>query len=109
MRYLIAVIESQARPTHSQEEIAAIDAFNDELVAAGQRLLAIGIDNPSKSVLIDNRDGQIKQIHGSIMDAEEYVSGIWIIDVPSIQIAQQRAAQGSKACNRKVEVRPILG
>jgi hypothetical protein len=109
MRYLIAIIEIQDMPTHSAEEVAAIDAFNDELIAAGQRLLGIGIDKPSQSILIDNRDGEIKQTQGSIMDAYEYVSGIWIIDVPNIEVALDRAAQGSKACNRRVEVRPILG
>jgi hypothetical protein len=109
MRFLINVIESIDRPAHSRQEIDAIDAFNDEMVAAGQRVLAVGITSPENSIQIDNRDGQVKYIKESLADSNEYVSGIWIIDVPNREIALELAAQGSKACNRRVELRPLLG
>ena len=109
MRFLINVIESIDRPAHSRQEIDAIDTFNDEMVAAGQRVLAVGIASPENSIQIDNRDGQVKQIKESFTDSNEYVSGIWIIDVPNREIALELAAQGSKACNRRVELRPLLG
>jgi len=109
MRFLINVIESIEKPAHSRQEIDAIDAFNDEMVAAGQRVLAVGIASPDNSILIDNRDGDVKYIDESFNDSCEYVSGIWIIDVPTREIALELAAQGSKACNRRVELRPLLG
>ena len=109
MRFLINVIESREKPAHSRQEIEAIDAFNDEMVAAGQRVLAIGIASPDNSILIDNRDGDVKYINESFNDSSEYVSGVWIIDVPTREIALQLAARGSKACNRRVELRPLLG
>ena len=109
MRFLINVIESIDRPAHSRQEIDAIDSFNDEMVAAGQRVLAVGITSPENSIQIDNRDGQVKYIKESLADSNEYVSGIWIIDVPNREIALELAAQGSKACNRRVELRPLLG
>ena len=109
MRFLINVIESIDRPAHSRQEIDAIDAFNDEMVAAGQRVLAVGITSPENSIQIDNRDGQVKYIKESLADSNEYVSGIWIIDVPNREIALELAARGSKACNRRVELRPLLG
>jgi len=109
MRFLINVIESIEKPAHSRQEIDAIDALNDEMVAAGQRVLAVGIASPDNSTLIDNRDGDIKYINESFIDSSEYVSGIWIIDVPTREIALELAARGSKACNRRVELRPLLG
>ena len=109
MRFLINVIESIDRPAHSGQEIDAIDTFNDEMVAAGQRVLAVGITSPENSIQIDNRDGQVKYIKESLADSNEYVSGIWIIDVPNREIALELAARGSKACNRRVELRPLLG
>jgi hypothetical protein len=109
MRFLINVIESIDRPAHSRQEIDAIDTFNDEMVAAGQRVLAVGIASPENSIQIDNRDGQVKYIKESLTDSNEYISGIWIIDVPNREIALELAAQGSKACNRRVELRPLLG
>ena len=109
MRFLINVIESIEKPAHSRQEIDAIDAFNDEMVAAGQRVLAVGIASPDNSILIDNRDGDVKYINENFNDSSEYVSGIWIIDVPTREIALELAARGSKACNRRVELRPLLG
>jgi len=109
MRFLINVIESIERPAHSRQEIDAIDAFNNEMVAAGERVLAVGIASPDNSIQIDNRDGQVKYIKESLADSNEYVSGIWIIDVPNQEIALELAARGSKACNRRVELRPLLG
>jgi hypothetical protein len=109
MRFLINVIESIERPAHSRQEIDAIDAFNNEMVAAGERVLAVGIASPENSIQIDNRDGQLKYIKESLADSNEYVSGFWIIDVPNQEIALELAARGSKACNRRVELRPLLG
>jgi hypothetical protein len=109
MRFLINVIESTERPAHSRQEIDAIDAFNNEMVAAGERVLAVGIASPENSIQIDNRDSQAKYIKESLTDSSEYVSGFWIIDVPNQEIALELAARGSKACNRRVELRPLLG
>jgi hypothetical protein len=109
MRFLINVIESIERPAHSRQEIDAIDAFNNEMVAAGERVLAVGIASPENSIQIDNRDGQVNYIKESLTDSSEYISGIWIIDVPNQEIALELAARGSKACNRRVELRPLLG
>jgi hypothetical protein len=109
MRFLINVIESIERPAHSRQEIDAIDAFNNEMVAAGERVLAVGIASPENSIQIDNRDGQVNYIKESLTDSSEYVSGFWIIDVSNQEIALELAAQGSKACNRRVELRPLLG
>jgi hypothetical protein len=109
MRFLINVIESIERPAHSRQEIDAIDAFNNEMVAAGERVLAVGIASPENSIQIDNRDGQVNYIKESLTDSSEYISGFWIIDVSNQEIALELAAQGSKACNRRVELRPLLG
>lgn len=109
MRFLINVIESIERPAHSRQEIDAIDAFNNEMVAAGERVLAVGIASPENSIQIDNRDGQVNYIKESLTDSSEYVSGFWIIDVSNQEIALELAGRGSKACNRRVELRPLLG
>jgi hypothetical protein len=79
------------------------------MVAAGQRVLAIGIASPDDSIQIDNRGGEVKYIQESLTNSNEYVSGFWIIDVPNQEIALELAARGSKACNRRVELRPLLG
>jgi hypothetical protein len=39
---------------------------------------------------------------------EKYLAGFWIIEAFDLDVALRLAAEGSKACNRKVEVRPFL-
>jgi len=109
MRFVINIIESIEKPAHSKQEIEAIDALNEEMIAAGQRVLAVGIASPENSIQIDNRAGEVKHVKESFTYSSEYVSGFWIIDVPNQEIALELAARGSKACNRIIELRPILG
>ena len=109
MRFVISVIDSQTRSPHSPEEIAAIDAINDEMQNAGYRVFAGGLDSPASSKLFDNRSGSLKTFDGSFYSGEEFFSGFWIIDVPSREIAEELARKASAACNRKVELRPLLG
>lgn len=109
MRYMISVIDNQSRSPHSPEEIAAIDDFNDLLVAKGYRILAVGLEDPKSAQVFDYRAGQNSITAGPFLSSTEFVSGIWIIDVPTPEIAAELAAQGSQACNRRVELRAIIG
>jgi hypothetical protein len=109
MRFLISVIDTQTRAPHTPEEMKAIDDFNDKIEEDGQRFIACGIDSPDKAVVFDSRNDSEKSIPGPHHSSAEYFSGFWIVKVDSLETAQQLAAEGSKACNRKVELRPLLG
>jgi hypothetical protein len=109
MKFMISVIDTQTRPPHTPQEISAIDAFNDKLQAAGQRVLAIGLDSPKEAMVIDARNNSLKSSSGPLHETNEYQSGIWIIEVADHETAIQLAEEGSRACNRKVELRPVLG
>jgi hypothetical protein len=39
---------------------------------------------------------------------DEYLAGFWIMEAAGLDVALKLAAEGSKACNRKIEVRPFL-
>ena len=45
---------------------------------------------------------------GPFVESKEYLAGFWIIEAADLDVALKLAAEGSKACNRKVEVRPFL-
>lgn len=109
MRFIISVIDTQTRAPHTPEEIKAIDDFNDKIEKAGQRIFACGIDSPDKAMVFDSRDGAETTISGPHHSSVEYFSGFWIVKVDSLATAQKLAAEGSRACNRKVELRPLLG
>jgi hypothetical protein len=109
MRFLISVIDTQTRSPHTPEEMKAIDDFNDKIEDAGQRLFACGIDSPDKAMVFDSRNAAAISIPGPHHSSDEFFSGFWIVKVDSLETAQQLAAEGSKACNRKVELRPLFG
>ena len=108
MRYLISVIDD-ATGTASPGEMAAIDAFNDRLRADGHWVFAGGLGAPDTATVIDNRGGNAALTNGPFLASKEYLAGFWIIDAPNAEMAIQLATEGSKHCNRKVEVRPFLG
>jgi hypothetical protein len=108
MQYLVSVIDDRtgsATPT----EMAAIDAFNHRLEAEGHWVFAGGLASPSTATVIDDRGGETVFTDGPFLESKEYLGGFWIIDAPDLDVALKLAAEGSKSCNRKVEVRPLLG
>jgi hypothetical protein len=108
VRFLLSVIDSASR-TGSSDEMAAIDIFNEKLQKNGQWIFACGVDSPSTASLIDNRASVGSIVKGSYVDNDEFQSGFWIINAADHDEAIALALEGSKACNRKVEVRPLLG
>ena len=45
---------------------------------------------------------------GPFLESKEFLGGFWIIEAPDLDVALRIASDGSKACNRKVEVWPVL-
>jgi hypothetical protein len=107
MQYLVSVIHDQPGLA-TPEEQAAIDVFNDRLQAEGQWVFAGGLAAPSSATVIDNRGEEAMVTDGPFVESKEYLIGFWIIEAAGLDVALKLAAEGSKACNRKVEVRPFL-
>jgi hypothetical protein len=107
MQYLVSVINDTASLA-SPDEMAAIDVFNDRLQAEGYWVFAGGLGTPSSATVIDNRGEEALFTDGPFLESKEYLVGFWIIEASDLDVALKLAAEGSKACNRKVEVRPFL-
>jgi hypothetical protein len=107
MQYLVSVINDTASLA-TPDEMAAIDVFNDQLQAEGHWVFAGGLGSPSAATVIDNRGEEAMFTDGPFLESKEYVVGFWIIEAADLDAALKLAAEGSKACNRKVEVRPFL-
>jgi hypothetical protein len=90
------------------EEMAAIDAFNEQLTADGHWVFAGGLASPSAATVVDGRDGEAVLTDGPYLESKEYIAGFWIIEAPDLDVALRLAALGSKNCNRRVELRPFL-
>ena len=107
MKFLISVIDGHTASA-TPAEMEAIGDFNDGLKANGHFLFAGGLAAPSAAVVIDNRAGVHQLSHGPLLSGAEHYSGCWIINADSEQIAMELAIEGSRCCNRKVELRPFL-
>jgi hypothetical protein len=107
MQYLFSVIHDSPELA-TPGEMAAIDVFNDRLVADGHWVFAAGLGGDDTATVIDNRGEERVLIDGPFLESKEYVAGFWIIEAPDLDVAIKLATEGSKSCNRKVEVRPLL-
>jgi hypothetical protein len=118
MQYLLSVIDNPAEFATPQEggiagsataqEMTAIDVFNDRLVADGYWVFGGGLGVPDNAAVIDNRGAEAVVTDGPFVESKDYLGGLWIIEAPDLDVALKLAAEGSKSCNRKVEVRPFL-
>jgi hypothetical protein len=107
MQYLVSVINDSATLA-TEDEMAAIDKFNDGLEADGHWVFAGGLGAPSAATVIDNRGADTLFSDGPFVESKEFMVGFWVMEAEDLDVALKLAAAGSKACNRKVEVRPLL-
>jgi hypothetical protein len=115
VQYLLSVIDDTAglsapdplEPGEPADEMAALDAFNDRLAAEGHWIFAGGLAAPGTATVIDNRSGAALFTDGPFIESKEHLGGLWIIEAADLDEAIKLAAEGSRACNRKVEVRPF--
>jgi hypothetical protein len=96
------------RQRAAERSAYAIDVFNERLQADGHWVFAAGLGAPNTATVIDNRGGEAVFTDGPFLESKEYIAGFCIIEAPDLDVALKLAAGGSKACNRKVEVRPFL-
>jgi hypothetical protein len=107
VQYLVSVIHDAA-DLATDDEMAAITAFNKQLKADGYWVFAGGLAAPNTATVIDNRNGAPVVTDGPFIESKEYLAGFWIWEAPDLDVVLKLAADGSKACNRKIEVRPFL-
>jgi hypothetical protein len=107
MQYLVSVIDDTPSSATSVE-MSAIHAYNEGLQAEGHWVFAGGLGGPDTATVIDGRDGEAMFTDGPFVETKEWLSGFWIIEAADLDVALKLAAAGSKACNRRVEVRPFL-
>ncbi|MGW8567527.1 YciI family protein [Isoptericola sp. NPDC055881] len=106
MRYLISVIDDRTDPG-SADRRPEISAFNERLMADGYWVFAGGLADTAAATVVDNRDGQAVLTDGPFVESKEYLAGVWVWEAPDLDVALRLAAEASKVCDRKIEVRPF--
>ena len=81
----------------------------DRLRDEGYWVFAGGLKSGETATVGDGRGETPVVTDGPYLESKELIGGFWVIDAPDLDVALKLAADGSKACGGKVEVRPFDG
>jgi hypothetical protein len=87
--------------------MADTGAFNDRLEATGHFVYANGLAAATTATVVDGQGDTPVLTDGPYLESKEYLGGFWVIEAADLDEAIALAAQGSKSCQGKVEVRPF--
>ena len=92
-----------------EQAFADTGAFNEQLKADGHWVFAGGLETATRAKVVDGQAGDPVVTDGPYLESKELLGGFWVIDAPDLDTALRLAAEGSKACRAKVEVRAFDG
>jgi hypothetical protein len=90
MRFMMIVKaseDSEAGVMPTEQELAEMGAFNDELVKAGIMLSGEGLHPTSKGVRIRYDGATRTVVDGPFTESKELIGGFWLIQVKSLDEA----------------------
>ena len=110
-RYLVAIHHpDDYDPAVAEDEAMdrAIDALNDEMVAAGIRCFVGGLHPVSRAKSLRARsDGKVHITDGPYLETKEHVGGFWVLETADLDEALNWGRKAVIACRAPVEVRPF--
>jgi len=110
-RYFVAIHHPEHFDSSSvtEETMREIGALNKEMMAAGVRFFAGGLQSETKAKsLRAQADGGVLMTDGPYLEAKEHVGGFWILDVADEAEALAWGRKAVVACRAPVEVRPFF-
>jgi hypothetical protein len=110
-QYLLSVWHTEGDPEPPAEEIEQmfkdVEAFNNEVKAAGAWVFAGGLHPVSSATVVRSRGGEVTTTDGPFAETKEHLGGFWVLKAPDLDAALALAARGAEACRGPVEVRPF--
>ncbi len=113
MRFMVmvkATEESEAGVMPSEELLAAMGRYNEELVKAGVLLAADGLHPSSKGARVRFNGDRRTVLDGPFAETKELVAGFWIIQVKSLDEAVEwvRRCPNPMDGESEIEIRRIF-
>src|SRR5881394_3921526 len=111
MRFIVMVKankDSEAGILPTQEMLAEMGKFNDELVKAGVMLAGEGLQDSSKGARITYSGNKRTVRDGPFTETKELVAGFWIWQVKSKQEALEWAKRIPFRDGEEVEIRQVF-
>ncbi len=115
MRFMMivkATKDSEAGKMPSEELMAEMGKYNEELVKAGVLREATGLHPSSKGARVRFSGGETTVIDGPFAETKELIAGFWIIEVNSKQEAidwVRRVPASFSEPGSEIEVRQFFG
>ncbi len=100
--------DSEAGVLPSQEMLAKMGAFNEELVKAGIMLAGEGLQASSKGVRVKFSGGERLVTDGPFAETKELIAGFWMWKVKSMDEAIAWLKRAPFENNAEVEIRRVF-
>ena len=107
-QYLVAIHHPDDYDPSTEDEAMHrdIDALNEEMIAAGVRTFAGGLDQASNArSLRAQPDGKVLVTDGPYLEAKEHIGGFWVLEAVDLDEALAWGRKAAVACRAPVEVR----
>jgi len=113
MRFMVIVKaspESEAGEMPSAELLAAMGAYNEELVKAGVMLAGEGLHPSSQGVRVQFSGKERTVVEGPFAQTSELIAGFWIFKVQSLQEAVDwvKRCPNPMISDSEIEIRQIF-
>jgi hypothetical protein len=95
-------------PDEAAKAIAEVNAFNHRYTESGELLAAYGLGDELTAKTVRVRDGAPAVTDGPYLEAKEYISSFFLLDVEDQERALTIAAEYPFAAHNAVEVWPVL-
>ncbi len=108
MKYLVAIHHADDYDSTKEDKQMHrdIDALNEEMEAAGIRIMAVGLQPTDKAKSLRKQaDGEVFVTDGPYLETKEHVGGFWILEAASMEEAVAWGRKAVAACRAPVEVR----
>jgi hypothetical protein len=110
-RYLLSVYQPEGDPPPPEvleQVMRDVDAFNEELKAAGAWVFAGGLHAPSTATVVSLHDGEVLTTDGPFAEGKEYLGGCCIIEASDLDAALEWGRKAARATTLPIEVRPFV-
>ena len=113
MKYMLLIYSepgSEAQGTEAEQEAAMGEwfAFTQRIVDSGEMVAGDPLQGVETATTLTVRDGETTVTDGPFAETKEVLGGYYIVDVDSLERAQQLGAELPSARYGRTEVRPLM-
>lgn len=113
MKYMLLIYSepgSESQGTEAEQEAVMGEwfAFTQRIVDSGEMVAGDPLQGTETASTVTVRDGETTVTDGPFAETKEVLGGYYIVDVDSLERAQQLAAELPSAKYGRTEVRPLM-